>query len=135
MPDPETLRTAQRAAEAELIGFMDAWDRAMVANDADAIGAYMADDWAIIGPDGRVGDKARFLELVRSGDLAHDVMETHEPSIRIYGDTAVVIARGVSGGSYRGEPFHLVERVTCVFVRQDGRSRCVLTHLSPMAEE
>ena len=114
---------------------MDAWDRAMVANDADAIGAYMADDWAIVGPDGRVGEKARFLELVRSGDLAHDVMETHEPNVRIYGDAAVVIARGVSGGSYRGEPFHLVERVTCVFVRQDGRLRCVLTHLSPMAKE
>ena len=135
MPDPEPLRTAQSGAEAELIGFMDAWDRAMVANDADAIGAYMADDWAIVGPDGRVGDKARFLELVRSGDLTHDVMETHDPSIRFYGDTAVVIARGVSGGAYRGEPFHLVERVSCVFVRQAGRWRCVLTHLSSMAEE
>lgn len=135
MPDPETLPTTQGAAEAELIGFMDAWDRAMVANDPDAIGAYMADDWAIVGPDGRVGDKARFLELVRSGDLTHDVMETHDPSIRTYGDAAVVIARGVSGGCYRGVPFHLVERVTCVFMRQDGRWRCVLTHLSPMAEE
>lgn len=114
---------------------MDAWDRAMVANDPDAIGAYMADDWAIVGPDGRVGDKARFLELVRSGDLTHDVMETHEPSIRIYGDAAVVVARGVSGGAYRGEPFHLVERVSCVFVRRAGRWRCVLTHLSSMEEE
>ncbi|MGH7571561.1 MAG: nuclear transport factor 2 family protein [Gemmatimonadota bacterium] len=114
---------------------MKAWDRAMVANDPDAIGAYMADDWAIVGPDGRVGDKARFLELVRSGDLTHDVMETHEPSIRIYGDAAVVTARGVSGGQYRGEPFHLVERVSCVFARLDGRWSCVLTHLSELAQD
>jgi ketosteroid isomerase-like protein len=95
----------------------------------------MADEWAIVGPDGRVGDKARFLELVRSGDLVHDVMETHEPVIRIYGDSAVVIARGVSGGRYRGQPFHLVERVSCVFVRKDGRWSCVLTHLSQLAVE
>ncbi|HET9333127.1 MAG TPA: nuclear transport factor 2 family protein [Gemmatimonadota bacterium] len=135
MPDPESARKAQGAAEAELIGFMDAWDRAMVANDADAIGAYMADDWAIVGPDGRVGGKARFLELVRSGDLTHDVMETHEPSIRTYGDAAVVIARGVSGGAYRGEPFHLVERVSCVFVKRDDRWSCVLTHLSQLAAD
>jgi hypothetical protein len=31
-----------------------------------------------------------------SGDLTHDVMETHDPRIRTYGDAAVVIARGVS---------------------------------------
>jgi ketosteroid isomerase-like protein len=114
---------------------MEAWDRAMVANDPDSIAKYMADEWAIVGPDGRVGDKARFLELVRSGDLVHDVMETHEPVIRIYGDSAVVIARGVSGGRYRGQPFHLVERVSCVFVRKDGRWSCVLTHLSQLAVE
>lgn len=121
-------------AEAELIACMDAWDRAMVANDPDAIGSYMADDWAIVGPDGSVGGKARFLELVRSGDLTHDIMETHEPGIRIYGDVAVVVARGVSGGAYRNEPFYLIERSSNVFVRQEGRWRCVLTHLSEIAE-
>jgi ketosteroid isomerase-like protein len=113
---------------------MEAWDRAMVANDPVAIGRFMTDDWAIVGPDGRVGDKARFLELVGSGDLVHDLMETHEPRVRVYGDSAVVIARGVSGGRYRGLPFHLVERVSCVFVRGDGGWRCVLTHLSQLAD-
>jgi ketosteroid isomerase-like protein len=121
--------------EVELIACMDAWDRAMVANDADAIGNYMADDWAIVGPDGSVGGKARFLEFVRSGDLTHDVMETHEPSIRVYGDVAIVVARGVSGGAYRGEPFYLTERVSSVFVRQEGVWRCVLTHLSQIVDE
>ena len=120
--------------EEELIGVAHAWDRAMVANDPEAIGAYMADDWTIIGPDGSVGDKATFLELVRSGKLTHDVMESHDLKVRIYGDTAVVTARGVSGGQYQGESFYLVERASCVFVRQQGRWRCVLTHLSQIAQ-
>ncbi|MGH7503940.1 MAG: nuclear transport factor 2 family protein [Longimicrobiales bacterium] len=119
--------------EEDLIGVAHAWDRAMVANDPDAIGTYMADDWTIIGPDGNVGDKAAFLELVRSGKLTHDVMESHDVKVRVYGDTAVMTAQGVSGGHYRGEPFHLVERASCVFVRQQGRWRCVLTHLSQIA--
>jgi ketosteroid isomerase-like protein len=51
----------------ELIATAHEWDRAMVENDAQAIGAYLADDWAIVGPDGRVGDKATFLALVASG--------------------------------------------------------------------
>ncbi len=120
--------------EEELIGVAHAWDQAMVANDPEAIGAYMADDWIIIGPDGSVGDKATFLELVRSGKLLHDVMESHDLKVRVYGDTAVVTGRGISGGQYQGESFYLVERASCVFVRQQGRWRCVLTHLSQIAE-
>ncbi|MGH9380756.1 MAG: nuclear transport factor 2 family protein [Thermoanaerobaculia bacterium] len=120
--------------EAELIDVAHAWDRAMVSNDAEAIGLYMADDWTIIGPDGRVNDKATFLELVRSGKLTHDVMESHDLQVRVYGDTAVVIAHGVSGGHYLGEAFHFVERVSCVFVRQQGRWQCVSTHLSQLQE-
>ena len=119
----------------ELIDVSDAWDRAMVTNDPDAIGLYMADDWIIVGTDGSVGDKAAFLELVRSGKLTHDVMESHDLKVRVYGDTAVVTGRGVSGGQYQGQSFYLVERTSCVFVRQQGRWRCVLTHLSQIAEK
>jgi ketosteroid isomerase-like protein len=119
----------------ELIGVTHDWDRAMVENDPDTIGRYMADDWTIIGPDGSVGDKPTFLGLVKSGALSHDVMTSEDLSIRIYGDTAVVTARGVSGGNYQGQPFREVERSTCVFVRQDRQWKCVLTHLSRLAQE
>ena len=86
-----------------------------------------------IRSDGRVGNKATFLELVRSGALSHDVMETHDLSVRVYGDTAVTLARGISGGKYQGQPFRDIERVSCVFLRQDGEWKCVLTHLSRLA--
>ena len=117
----------------DLIALSHEWDRAMVANDAEAIGRYMADDWVIIGSDGRVGNKPTFLALVKSGALTHDVMESRDISVRVYGDTAVVTARGVSGGKYQGQPFRELERVSCVFVRQEGQWRCVLTHLSRLA--
>jgi ketosteroid isomerase-like protein len=120
-------------AARELIDVSNEWDRAMVGNDADAIGRYMADDWIIIGPDGSLCDKATFLGLVKSGVLSHDVMESHDMKVRVYGDAAVVTARGVSGGKYQGQSFREVERVSCVFVRQGGRWRCVLTHLSRLA--
>ena len=121
-------------ATTELTALAHDWDRAMVRNDARAIGRYMADDWTIIGTDGHVGDRRTFLDLVASGALTHDVMESHDLQVRVYGDAAVVIARGVSGGSYRGQAFHLVERVSSVFVRHAGEWRCVSTHLSPLVE-
>jgi ketosteroid isomerase-like protein len=123
------------SAREELIGVANEWDRAMVENDAEAIGRYMADDWTIIGADGSVGDKPTFLGAVKSGMLRHDVMESDDLTVRVYGDTAVVTARGVSGGTYQGQPFREVERSSCVFVRPERQWRCVLTHLSRLAQK
>ena len=117
----------------ELIATAEAWDRVMVENDAAAIGEYMTQDWAIVGSDGSVGDKTTFLTLSASGALSHDVMESHDMDVRMDGDAAVIVARGVSGGQFQGRPFREVERASCVFVRQEGRWRCVLTHLSRLA--
>jgi ketosteroid isomerase-like protein len=119
----------------DLVEAIHAWDRAMVSNDAEAIGRYMSDDWTIIGPDGSVNDKVHFLGFIESGALTHEVMESHDLRVRRYGDTAVVTSRGISGGKYAGQPFRLVERTSCVFVRQDQEWRCVLTHLSLIADE
>jgi len=121
--------------ENELIDVSTAWDRAMVENDAEAIGRYMTDDWTIVGSDGGVTDKATFLGLVSSGAVSHDVMESADFDIRVYGETAVVTSRGVSGGTYQGRAFHEVERVTCVYVRQQEQWKCVHTHLSRLAPQ
>jgi ketosteroid isomerase-like protein len=126
---------ASAAERNELIDVAHAWDRAMVTNDADAIGWYMSDDWTIIGSDGGAIDKATFLGLVSSGVVSHDVMESTDFHIRVYGDTAVVITRGVSGGKYQSKAFREVERVSCVFVRHQGHWRCVHTHLSRLAPQ
>ena len=119
----------------ELTALATEWDRSMVENDVDTIGQYMADEWTIIGSDGSLGDKATFLALVKSGVLSHSVMTSEDMRVRIYGDTAVTVSRGVSGGTYQGRPFREVERVSCVFVREKGEWKCVLTHLSRLAPE
>ena len=127
---PTRGRSLSDRATMELRDVTEAWDRAMVANDPDAIGLYMTDDWTIVGPDGSMNTKQPFLELVRSGLLTHNVMESHDLDVRVYGDAAVVLARGISGGAYDGQPFHMVERVSSMFIRRGGSWRCVLTHLS-----
>jgi len=117
-------------ATQELVEVAHAWDRAMTANDAAAIGRFMADDWIIVGSDGSVTDRAAFLGLVESGIVSHDVMTSENIRVRVYGDAAVVTSDGVSAGKYHGQPFREVERASSVFVRQSGTWRCVLTHLS-----
>lgn len=123
------------ATEQELLEVAAQWDQAMVTNDSLSIGEFMTNDWVIVGPDGSVDGKERFLSLIESGDLSHNVMETHDMKVRIYGETAVAVARGVSGGHYRGQQFLLTERTSCVFVKQSDRWRCVLTHLSSLPND
>ena len=105
----------------------------MIQNDVEAIGRFMADDWVIVGSDGTSTDKFTFLASVRSGVLSHDVMQSEDIMIRVYGDAAVVTARGVSGGTYQGRPFRDFECQSNMFVRENGTWRCVLTHLSRLA--
>jgi len=119
----------------ELVALTHAWDRAMIENDPEAIGQYMADDWMIIGSDGRMSGKEAFLGLVKSGALTHNEMTSRDFNIRLFGETAVVVSRGVSGGAYQGHAFREVERVSCVFVRSMGHWKCVLTHLSRLAAD
>jgi quercetin dioxygenase-like cupin family protein/ketosteroid isomerase-like protein len=119
--------------EDEVARVAHAWDAAMITNDARAIGEYMTDDWTIVGPDGNVTAKETFLDLIRSGALTHDVMTSEELSVRVHGASALVVARGISGGTFHGRPFRVVERASCVFVRRDGAWKCALTHLSRLA--
>ena len=126
----ESVMVRIMSAHEELTRLAHDWDRAMVENDADAIGSYMCNDWTIVDSDGSIGSRKDFLDFVRSGDLTHDRMETHDSEVRVYGDSAVMIARGVSGGNYRGQSFLLTERVTCVFVRIAGKWLCAHTHRS-----
>jgi ketosteroid isomerase-like protein len=114
----------------ELRALVGDWDRAMVRNDAPAIGRFMAEDWTIVGSDGSTSNKTGFLGLIASGLLTHDVMQSEDVIVRVYGDAAVVLARGVSGGTYQGRPFRESERQSNVFIRQGQQWKCVLTHLS-----
>jgi ketosteroid isomerase-like protein len=102
----------------------------VVSNDADAVGPFLADDWVMVGPDGRIIDKSRFLEVIKSGVLSHEMMESDDLTVRLYGSTAIVTALTVSKGKFMGQDFASCERATDIFVRQDDRWRCVFTQLT-----
>ena len=73
----------------ELINLEKDFERAVVANDAEAIGKFLADDWVIVDPNGDIIDKARFLSVIKSGVLTHELMESEDMQVRSYGDSAV----------------------------------------------
>ncbi len=117
-------------AEEELLKLEKAFAEAIVKNDLEGIGQLVADDWIIIDPDGGIVDRTRFFEVIKSGALTHDMMESEDFRVRIYGDSAVVTGITRTKGKFMGQEFSTQERATDVFVKRDGRWQCVLSHLT-----
>ncbi len=107
------------------------WGRAIVSNDASAIGRFMSDDWVIVSQTG-ISDKQQFLSFIESGDLTHEAMELIDETarVKIYGDTAVLTGRVTNTAHYKGQEFLADEWTTDAFVKVNGEWKCALSHLT-----
>jgi len=121
------------ALATELAGIEEDFNRAMVSNDVVRISACVADDWVLVTPEAGVLPRLRILHVIETGELSHDTMTKEVGRVRVYGDIAVVTARGRNTGQYRGQRISADEWVTDVYRKVEGRWLCVLTHLTPVA--
>ncbi len=116
--------------EQELLKWEKDFASAVVSNDADAIGKFLADDWVIVDPDGGIIDRSRFLGVIKSGELTHQLMESDDLKVRSYGDSAVVTALTKTKAKFAGQELTTLERATDVFAKRDGRWQCVFSQLT-----
>ena len=119
----------------EILKLEDEFGRAMIKNDAEAIGRLLADDWIIIDPDGGIIDRARFLAVIRSGTLSHEVMDSRDVRVRIYGNSAAVTALTTTTGKFSGQEFKTEERATDLWVKKNGQWMCVLSQLTRISKK
>jgi ketosteroid isomerase-like protein len=114
----------------ELLKLESEFAQAVTDNDVDAVDGFLADDWIIVDPDGGIIDKARFLGVIKSGALSHEMMESADQRVRLYGNTAVVTRLTTTKGKFMGQDFTSCERATDIFVKQNDRWQCVFTQLT-----
>jgi len=115
----------------DLIQFNADWDKAMIENDVQKIGRFMADNWIIIATEGGITSKSSFLEFIKPAGLFHNRMDFEIIKADIYGDTGVVVAKGISAGTFKGELFSYSEWSTSIFHKERNGWLCVLTMLTP----
>lgn len=132
---PPLEREQRMTAEEELLKLEKEFAEAIVKNDLEGIGRLVTDDWVVIGPDGEIVDRVRFFEVIKSGALTHDTMESADFRVRVYGDTAVLTGVTRTKGKFMGQEFSTQERATDIFVKCDGRWQCVLTHLTRLPQK
>ncbi len=122
------------SVESEVLAVSAAWDAALVANDAAAIAAFMADDWVYVGATGPT-PKDELIGWIASGRLAHHSMRiVGEPRVAVHGNAVSLTARKQSSGAWEGEPYTADEWISELYVRDGGRWVCSLSHKSPVGE-
>lgn len=120
--------TADRSTFQDLL---DRWAAAIVSNDETRIDPFMLPGWYLVTPESGPIARERFLSVVASGELTHSEMTFDVLDVQLYGDVAVVVARGENRGAFRGAPFRADEWVTEVFVRGDDGWRAAASALTP----
>lgn len=121
--------------EQQLTDLGDAWAQSMVANDAERIGSFMADEWVMVSDRG-ISTKEHFLGFISSGQLTHSMFEMRgDARIKVYGDTAVLSCRVVNTAHFGGQQFDADEWTSDVFVKRDVKWLCVLSHITPVNKE
>jgi ketosteroid isomerase-like protein len=109
----EILQLERRTKEAALHG------------DAAFSQRMLADDYLGIGPLGNVITKSDTLAARRGAQLHYDSIDLTEMVVRVYGDTAVVMARAEVKGKDLGEDFSGPYRFTRVWVKRHGQWQIV----------
>ena len=108
-----------------------AFNDAMVSNDPERIATCITQDWVLVTPERGPIAGRDILAAIASGALSHDWMVKATHHMHVMGDVATVTGRGQNTGTFRGAPISADEWITDVYHKQNGRWRCVLTHLTP----
>ena len=113
--------TTIRALEAALTA-------ALVANDAEAVGALFAEDWVYVTSGGPVG-RTEILGSIASGRLQHfSFASIGDARLVVHGDTAIFTSHEISTGAWDSVPYRTDEWITDIWRRQaDGRWLCVMS--------
>ncbi len=113
--------------EQELIRCQHEWSRVEVAGDVRALDRLLADEYVLTLSDGTALPKAAYLRDVQSEDTRSTAMAVESPTVRLYGDMALV--KGIvkwtePSGMRHEELFHET------WLKRDGRWQCLATHES-----
>jgi ketosteroid isomerase-like protein len=81
-------------AEKEVVAAMDAWKTAMLKGDAAALDKLLSKDLTYVHSSAKNESKAECIENATKPGSVAKAIELHNPTYRVYGNTALVKATG-----------------------------------------
>ncbi len=111
--------------EQTLIQLEQDWNHASIAKDDKTIARIMADDWTGIDYGGMTVTKAESLAELKSGESSNESVELGPMTVKVYGNTAVVVGSDTEKSTYHGKDSSGKYAWMDVFVKRDGRWQAV----------
>jgi ketosteroid isomerase-like protein len=105
---------------------------ALTRGDVAALERYLADDFVGINPAGWEITKADTLAQICSSDYEIESIVNEVQRVRVFGDVAVVVARGIAKGKYRGQRADMTFLYTRIWVHRNGSWQAIAAHASPL---
>ena len=130
---PATGRADDSDAKKEIARLSQQGIDASIKGDTAALDALMADDYTVINPSGMVEDKAGHLKALKDGSLVFSSIQPSEIKVRVYGDAAVLTARGEVKVKFKGQDVGGSVRTSEFYVKQGGKWRCVSAQVTSIA--
>ena len=110
-----------------------AWCQSYLKADPVALADLELDGYTLTDPQGRTVTKTDEIAELKSGAIRFLELSSHELSLRVYGDTAIVTGRTVLKAIENNEPHDGIFQFTDTFVRQNGRWRVAAEHITRVA--
>jgi len=111
------------------------WAAASLKNDTAAVSDMLADDWSTISAEGKVQTKADALAEIKKAKLTKSAVS--DMRVRMLDADAAVVTGTWSGAGTdgSGKKFDTSERWTDVFVKKDGKWKCVSSQSTTAAKK
>jgi len=128
------MRDQDQTAIQEVLQTECEWVEAHRWLDIAAIDRLMGDDYTIIQRDGTVVGKEKALASYKSQKRSWETANSDDYSVRIYGDTAIVMGRWTAKGTNAGEAFDYSARFMAVYVKRGESWQIVADQSTPIAQ-
>jgi ketosteroid isomerase-like protein len=122
------------ADEREILRDEAALCAAFETGDAAALRRYMDPTFTLTSSRGEVTGFARNLAEVAAREPRYEVFRNHDQTVRLYGDSAIVLGVTTVEGSADGEAFAADFQYTDTWVRRGGRWKIVASHASRLTK-
>jgi len=113
---------------AQLLRINNQYDSALLKGDTVALGKLFAPDFTLVNPDGRLLNRQEQLLNVATSELKWESARSENVSVRIYGNTAVLLGEFRGTGSYRGNQLTVHERYTTFWIKTDTSWQLTAEH-------
>ena len=113
------------SVEQTLIQIERDWTKAELDKDAAALDRILADDWTVIGFDGKTETKAEAIAELKSGSSTLQTVTLGEMKVKVFGNTAVVQGSDIEKSTYKGKDSSGKYMWMDVFVNRNGKWQAV----------